>query len=105
MRAFLMAHGFADVQGVAVDFKNKPQVEAEARAQFSRGVWHAIETPQPFCVVQMTHATIAHHVGVWVPVNGGMILHTTLGTGSILQKRHMVNQMGFHISGYYTFKG
>lgn len=105
MRAFLMHVGLPDVQTVAVDFNNKPAVEAEAHAQMQRGVWQPIENPEPFCVVQMSHACVAHHVGVWVPVNGGMVLHTTEATGSILQKRHMVNQMGFHITGYYKFKG
>lgn len=105
MRAFLMAQGFKDVQGVDVDFNNKAAVECEASHQLNRGVWQAIETPEPFCIVQMTHATVPHHVGVWVPVNGGMVLHTTQGTGSILQKRHLVNQLGFHITCYYRFIG
>lgn len=105
MRACLMAAGMNDVQAMAVDFKNSAHVQAQANQQLAKGVWLKLDTPEPFCVVQMSHATIAHHVGVWLPVNNGMILHTTLGTGSILQKRHLVNQLGFHITGYYRFIG
>lgn len=65
------------------------------------GIFTPIKHPTSFCLVQMTHAVIPHHVGVYVPLNGGLILHTTLGTGSLLQKRHHVRQLGFTISGFY----
>ena len=105
MRAFLQEALGKDVAAIDVDFTNKQQVAAEADRQLGRGCWQAIDHPEPFCAVQMTHATIAHHVGVWVPVNGGAVLHTTRTAGSLIQKRSLLPLMGFRITGFYRFTG
>jgi len=105
MQAFLKEACGLDVHSIDVDFNDKRRVELEAHRQLNSGHWQAIEHPTAFCVVQMSHAVVPHHVGVYVPVNGGSILHTTQGTSSLLQKRHQVSLLGFHITGYYTFLG
>lgn len=105
MRAFLQEALGKDVAAIDVDFTNKQQVATEADRQMARGCWQQIPFPEPFCVVQMTHATIAHHVGVWVPVNRGGVLHTTTGTGSIIQRRELLPQTGFTITGFFKFIG
>lgn len=101
MQTFLACATGQLVHECDVDYTDAEACAAEAEKQFAKELWLPIEYPQSFCVVQMTHAEVPHHVGVYVPINGGMILHTTATTGSIYSKRHQLAELGFRIVGFY----
>jgi cell wall-associated NlpC family hydrolase len=60
-------------------------VEQEVTKAESR--WKVEPTPIDGCVVAMSSHKAIHHVGVFIDVDGGLILHTQKGTGVVAQKQ------------------
>ena len=45
------------------------------------GDWKKVELPSDFDGVLMSHSKDPHHVGIWLDVDGGGVLHCINGTG------------------------
>lgn len=74
---------------------------ARAAAAFDRSAWREVATPADGDVVQMGCARRPHHVGVWIDVDGGRILHSTEGAGVIAQSRAQARANGWQILNIY----
>ena len=49
------------------------------------GGWRRVAAPVAGCVVFMSRSVKFHHMGMWVPVNGGRVLHAAEGVGVRLE--------------------
>lgn len=61
--------------------------------------WKQVAKPDNFSVVAMSTNKLIHHVGIWLDIDGGTVLHA-------MEKSHVVAQslMSLRSSGFQTFK-
>lgn len=70
----------------------------------SYGDWCIVAAGQPyqeFDVVQMSHGKHPHHVGLWIPVAGGRVLHSVEGSGVIAQPLDSLKMHAWRILRVY----
>ena len=59
--------------------------------------WVEVDTPREGDCVRMSHAKHPHHVGLWVDVDGGGVLHCVEGAGVVLSSRRSLRVTGWKI--------
>lgn len=64
--------------------------------------WAAIPKPIDGCVVAMGQSKAMHHVGVYLALDGGRVLHCMDRDGVILQKLSALPVYGWHRVEFYT---
>ena len=68
--------------------------------------WPRVEKPGDGDGVKMTPGTRDLHVGVWLDLNGGGILHCVRNLGVRFDDRFKVERvLGFNILGFHRFDG
>lgn len=68
-------------------------------------VWVPLEKPEHLCVVAMSkNVTSLHHVGIYLDVDGGLILHATPNACIIAQSEKDLVKWGFRRIEYYRYK-
>lgn len=68
-------------------------------------VWVPLEKPEHLCVVAMSkNVTSLHHVGIYLDVDGGIILHSTPNASVIAQSEKDLVKWGFRRIEYYSYK-
>lgn len=45
--------------------------------------WHPIDKPVHSCLVELSHGMQSHHIGVYLDVDGGGLLHALKGSGVV----------------------
>lgn len=80
-----------DLRAVMTTFARAPE----------RKRWHIIETPESGDAVLLRRARNPIHIGVWLDIDGGGILHCFEGFGVVFQTRAALEGHGWHISGFY----
>lgn len=63
-----------DIRFAAPDLRRVMEL---IRSHEERDEWAPVDQPRHLDIVLMSHARTAHHVGVWLAVDGGVVLHTT----------------------------
>jgi len=48
--------------------------------------WSLVDDPKTFDMVMMTKSSTCHHVGLYLDIDGGCILHACEGIGGIVQR-------------------
>jgi hypothetical protein len=66
--------------------------------------WQEVASPIEGDCVLMSQNQQPTHVGVWVDVDGGGILHCVEGAGVIFTRKHMLQTIGFNFIGAYRLK-
>lgn len=99
---------YADRYGISmpvidVDALNTLAVARQV-AGFDRTDWVEVKLPQEGDVLQMGHAKRPHHVGLWIEVDGGKILHATESFGAIAQTPSQASANGWKILNIYRHK-
>lgn len=59
--------------------------------EIKTGNWQQVQQPEDGCLVLMSAARLWHHVGMWLDINGGRVLHSRDGIGVSLDNRHELN--------------
>ena len=67
--------------------------------------WEAVSPPQEGDIALMRQSRYPIHVGLWVDVDGGGILHCIQGAGVVFQGLEALEFTGWKIEAYYTYKG
>jgi len=80
-------HFRVDVPIVDIDSTDLMQVARRFRDDTERGRWRKVGTPQDGDAVLMSHSRFPSHIGVWVDVDGGGVLHCQERTGVVFQKQ------------------
>lgn len=71
----------------------------------ARSLFQRIEAPAPLCVVALgRRGEILDHVGVWVDVDGGRVLHNDHPTGVVCQRLIDMRRAGWRVLGYYDLR-
>ena len=66
--------------------------------------WEKQETPQDMDGVELSHAKDPHHVGIWLDVDGGGVLHCVKGIGVMFSSVHNLRLSGWNIRGFWRHK-
>jgi cell wall-associated NlpC family hydrolase len=84
-----------DLLTIARSFRDHPE----------RRRWNLVETPQEGDCVLMRQARYPVHVGVWLDVDGGRVLHVVRDKGVVAQSLMSLAAHGWRIEGFYRFTG
>lgn len=63
--------------------------------------WRPVQSPVEGDVIQMGHAKHPHHVGVYLDVDGGRVLHSVTGAGVLAQSLAALKTHGWNIITIY----
>ena len=64
--------------------------------------WVKTDIPVEGSVVVMAIGSRPRHVGVWVDVDGGMVLHNLESSGVILSSVEAIARVGFRVTGFFN---
>lgn len=84
-----------DLLAIARDFRDHPE----------RKRWDQVDVPAEADCVLMRQARYPIHVGVWLDVDGGGVLHCAQEAGVAFQSVTALAANGWRIEGYYRFTG
>lgn len=83
-----------------------PEDDLAIRAAFERLVglsgWQQTDRPAEGDAVIMGMGRKADHLGVWLSIDGGGVLHCPRGHGVGFHAPHVLKLQGFAVLGYYT---
>jgi len=65
--------------------------------------WEQVDDPREFDGVLMSHANHPHHVGIWIDVDGGKVLHAVRGAGVTAMDRLHLRMAGWNIIGFWRY--
>lgn len=68
-----------------------------------RQKWQPTDTPQEGNVVLLRQSRHPIHVGVWLDVDGGGVLHCERQSGVVFQEQHSLSLSGWKIEGFYRY--
>jgi len=71
--------------------------------QESHGPWKEISRPEDGCAVGMSLRTLLHHVGIWIEVDGGKVLHCWEGGAVVAESLRMLRLKGIKIIKFFTY--
>jgi len=66
--------------------------------------WVKVEAPKDMDAVELSHAKDPHHVGLWLDVDGGGVLHCVQGIGVMFSNPTNLHMSGWKIKGYWRHK-
>jgi hypothetical protein len=66
--------------------------------------WTQISKPEDGCAVLMSRARYPVHIGMWVELDGGKVLHCAQGMGVVFQNRQALFFDGWTGITYWRFK-
>lgn len=64
--------------------------------------WQRVLLPTHLDAVAMSLGKAIHHVGVWLEIDGGVVLHTTERSGVVAQSITSLRSNGFNLIHFYT---
>lgn len=70
-----------------------------------RKVWENVSRPSDGDAVLMAHGKYPTHVGIWVDVDGGGVLHCTRGEGVVFSSLSALRIAGWGRIEYYRYVG
>lgn len=70
-----------------------------------RDAWPEVAQPGHGDIVTMTASIHPHHVGTWLALNGGIVLHTTAKEGVMCSSLHHLRLEGFRGLRFHRYAG
>ena len=75
------------------------KVDAEKKAH-----WEQIGKPEDGCAVLMSRNRYPVHIGMWLDIDGGKVLHCAQGMGVVFQNRQALKFDGWTGISYWKYK-
>lgn len=98
------AHFGLDVPVVDVDAMSLPAVARAFGGHAERARWVEVSTPQDGDAVLMAHNRFPSHVGVWLDIDGGGVLHCQQGSGTLFTRRAMLPLAGWSRASFWRHR-
>jgi hypothetical protein len=94
-------HYGIEVGAVAAD-EDVPREYIDAfRSHPDRAQWRCVDRPAEGDGVEVWHLKYPWHIGVWIDVDGGGLLHCVRGMGVIFSRAHELPSQGFSRTVFY----
>lgn len=90
-----------DVAAVDVDACNRLACMRAFSGHDERSNWHNVDEPREGDAVLLAQGQHPSHVGVWVDVDGGGVLHCAEGMGVMFQTVSSLKTAGWHCKEFY----
>jgi hypothetical protein len=93
----IVCHGFKHKQGIQLDRHleiptlNPIAFHKVVSKEIKTGNWQQLQQPEDGCLILMSAGRLWHHVGMWLDINGGRLLHSQDGIGVSLNSKHSLN--------------
>ncbi len=94
-------HYSRELPSINVDADNVRAVIKEFTSNDERNRWHAVASPQDGDCLLLSQSKEPTHVGIWIDVDGGGLLHAVKGAGVIFTTPTNIKNMGYNILGAY----
>lgn len=98
-------HFGIEVPEIPVDAADLRRVLDAFRDHPERRRWRLVAEPREGDAVLMRQSRHPVHVGLWLDVDGGGVLHAARGIGVAFQKPLDLLAQGWRIEGFYRFIG
>lgn len=95
------AHFGREVPVIDVDAMSLHAVAHAFNSHGERGRWDEVSPPQDGDAALLAHNRYPSHVGVWLSIDGGGVLHCQQGSGVIFTRVTMLRHMGWANARYY----
>ena len=79
-------------------------IRAFGQQQAEYAQWQPVSVPQELDAVVMAVANRPRHIGVWVALDEGYILHNIEQRGVVLSRFDELKPLGFHVYAYYRHR-
>jgi hypothetical protein len=79
----------------------KDVLEVARAFKAESSTWRQTPEPTPLCVVAMSKNTQVHHVGLWLPLDRGVVLHSMEHSCVIAQTLSSLRSSGFKLIQFY----
>jgi hypothetical protein len=66
--------------------------------------WQTVSQPEEGDAVLMRQSRYPVHIGVWLNIDGGGVLHAVRHAGVVFQTLAALDAHGWRIEGYYRFR-
>lgn len=104
----LVIFAYKQILGIDIErpsgpiFKKPIEVAHLAKKEIEEGKWERIEKPEKLCVVGISHdGRYVTHVGIFIPIDGGTILHADHTLGCVIaHSPAQLRQLGLTTSYY-----
>lgn len=96
------AHFGITMPAVDVDAYNFKAVANAMRGRESHAQWQRVDTPTEGACVLMAHAKYPSHIGVYLDVDGGGVLHCVRGEGVVFSTLSALQLSGWSRLEFYT---
>lgn len=93
------------IPDVAVDFASLLSVCRAIRGHEQWAAWERIPMPTCGALVKLIKQCDPDHVGVWVDVDGGGILHASRACGVVFDSPFALRALGWSRLEYYQYRG
>lgn len=80
-----------------------PRQRAEVIENEAKSSWEPITTPEHLCVVVLAKNKIVHHVGIYLQLGSGVVLHSHRGCGVITQTLTQLRLSGWTNIKFYGY--
>jgi NlpC/P60 family len=67
--------------------------------------WQRVSAPKHGDAVLMRQSRYPVHVGVWLDIDGGGVLHCAQNVGVVFQDLWALDRHGWRVEGFYAFRG
>ncbi len=94
-----------EVPEIPVDPEDLRAVCETFRAHPERRRWRSVDRPAEGDAVLMRQSRHPVHVGLWLEVDGGGVLHAVRDAGVVFQRPQELATHGWRIEGFYRFDG
>lgn len=93
-----------EVPEIAVDTDNLRACIEAFNGHDERSHWALITgAPQGGDCVLMSQGTAPTHIGIWLDMDGGGVLHAVKKPGVIFSRAEHLAQLGYHVLGVYRY--
>jgi len=94
-------HFNLELPEIRVDADNLSATVQAFSSHAERQRWSAVIAPNEGDCLLLSQHKAPTHVGVWLDVDGGGLLHAVRGAGVVFTKNSHLKSMGYHVLGAY----
>jgi len=94
-------HFNRELPPVVVDADNVRAVVNEFTGNSERKNWLEVESPVEGDCLLLSQSKEPTHVGIWLDIDGGGLLHAVQGVGVVFSSRSNLRLLGYNVLGAY----
>lgn len=94
-------HYARHLPSITVDADNIRAVVNEFNTNDERARWVQVDVPADGDCLLMSQSKEPTHVGIWLDVDGGGLLHAVQGAGVVFSSQSNIRLLGYNVLGAY----